>query len=105
MAFGVSRRVREMGIRKALGARPEALVTLVMRRGLGLTAGGVLLGAGLAVAAGRALEHLLYGVDPWSPGLLALSATVLVAAALAASWWPARRASRVEAARSLRDAG
>jgi predicted permease len=105
MAFGVSRRVREMGIRKALGARPEALVALVMRRGLGLTAGGVLLGAGLAVAAGRALEHLLYGVDPWSPGLLALSATVLVAAALAASWWPARRASRVEAARSLRDAG
>jgi hypothetical protein len=103
MSFAVSRRVRELGIRKALGARPVALQALVLRRGFTLTAVGVVVGAMATVATGRALDHLLYEVRPWSPLVLGASALLLAAAALLAAWWPARRASRVEAALSLRD--
>lgn len=103
VAFGVAQRVREMGIRMALGAAPGGLVGLVLRRALALAVVGTLAGLALAVGVGRALESFLYGVDAASPAALGAAALTLVAAAGLAAWLPARRASRVDAAVSLRD--
>lgn len=103
IAYGVSRRVREMGIRKALGAEPRALVRLIMARGLGLTTIGLVAGTVLALLLGRALEGVLYGVSANSPFTLAIAAATLFGAAALASWLPARSASRVHPAESLRE--
>jgi predicted permease len=103
VSFGVSRRIREMGIRKALGARPEGIVLLVLRRGLGLAILGVVAGVAVSFITGQALEHLLFGVRPMDPATLAAGAAVLLGAGLLAAWIPARRASRVDAAVSLRE--
>lgn len=103
VAYGVSRRVREMGIRIAVGAEPRALVRLVMARGLALALAGLALGTGVALLLGRALEGVLYDVDAASPVVLAVAAVTLLGAATMAAWLPARTASRVDAAVSLRD--
>jgi predicted permease len=105
VSYGVSQRAREMGIRLALGARPEGLVRLVLVRGLGLAGAG--LGLGLAVAFGmaRALGGLLYRVGPGDAPSLVMASAVLLATAVLAAWIPARRASRVDAAVSLREEG
>jgi putative ABC transport system permease protein len=102
IAYGVSRRVREMGIRKALGADPRSLVRLIMARGLGLAIVGLVAGTALALIIGRAIGGLLYGVSAASPLTLAVTAITLFAAAALASWLPARSASRVDPAVSLR---
>jgi putative ABC transport system permease protein len=105
VSFGVSRRVREMGIRTALGAEPGSLVRLVLGRGLGITAVGVLAGLGVSWAVGRAFSGLLFGVPPADPLTIGGAALTLVATAMLAAWLPARRASRVDAAVALRQAG
>jgi putative ABC transport system permease protein len=102
VAFGVSRRKREMGIRIALGAEPRALVRMVMAHGLVLTVAGLVLGAGIAVLLGRALAGVLYDVNAASPLILALAAATLLGVTMVAAWLPARTASRVDAVRSLR---
>lgn len=103
MSFGVSTRVREMGIRTAVGARPGSLVRLVLARGLGLTAVGTALGLGLAVVVGRAFEGLLFGVPAWDPPTFGAAASVLVAVATLAAWIPARRAARVDVVTCLKE--
>lgn len=103
VSYGAAQRVREVGIRIALGAQPESLVRLFLRRGLALAVVGV--GAGLLVAwaMGRALQGLLFGVAPSDPLTLAAAAAFLLGTATMAAWLPAQRASRTDAAVSLRD--
>ena len=101
IGYSVSRRVREIGIRKALGARSAEVVGMVLRQGMTLVVGGAVVGVALAVAAGRVLGSVLYvpALDPLSfGGALA----VLVAVAALAHWIPARRASAVDPGRALR---
>jgi len=102
VAYGVSRRFREMGIRIALGAEPRSLIRMVMLRGLGLTLTGLVIGTGIAILLGQALEGLLYDVGSASPLGIAVAAAALFATTTLAAWLPARSASRVDAAVSLR---
>jgi putative ABC transport system permease protein len=102
IAYTVSQRDREFGIRLALGAGPRELVRLVVRQGVSLAALGIVIGIAAALALSRVLSHLLYGVSPADP--LTYGAIVLGVAALAlvASYVPAARAARVQPARVLR---
>jgi predicted permease len=95
VAYGVSRRMHEIGVRIALGARPTDIFRLVMGQGMVLVLVGI--GAGLAAAAllTRGLEKLLFGVKPLDLATFALVSAVLLVSALAASFLPARRASRI----------
>lgn len=102
VSFGVAQRAREMGIRIALGAQGDSLVRLVLSRGLGIAALGIAAGLVVAFATGQALRSLLFGVGAADVGALAGASFLLLAVAALASWIPARRASRVDAAISLR---
>ncbi|HVS12620.1 MAG TPA: ABC transporter permease [Thermoanaerobaculia bacterium] len=102
LAYAVSSRVREIGIRMALGARAADVVRTVVQRGLALALVGVALGAVAAFAAGRLVQGLLLGASPLDPLAFGTTVAVLVAVAAAASWLPARRAARVEPASTLR---
>ncbi len=105
VSFGVSQRIRELGIRIALGARRESLVRLVLARGLAIAAVGVLFGLGVAFALGRALQGLLFEVGASDVPTLAGASLLLLGTAILAAWIPARRASRVDPAVSLRNEG
>jgi len=100
--FHVQLRRRELAIRQALGASPAALGGLVLREGLSLAAWGTAFGLVAAGAAVRLLRSQLFGVDPLDPVTFAAIPLVLVAAVLAASWIPARRAASTDPAESLR---
>ena len=102
LAYGVSRRTHEIGVRLALGARPLDVVRLVVRQGAGLAAAGVALGLLLAVAMGRLIQGILFGVSFWEPWPLLATATVLVGVVLLASLLPARRAAAVDPLAALR---
>ena len=103
IAHGVSQRSREMGIRIALGAAGGELIRMVLARGLTLAMVGILLGVGVSLALGRALEGVLFGVSSSNPLVLGGAAIILMSASLFAAWVPARRASRVDAVISLRE--
>src|SRR5205814_1103902 len=94
--------VHEMGIRIALGAGTREVLELVMGQALRVTAWGVVLGVGGALAAGRAIASLLYGVTPHDPLVLSLVIVILGAVAALASYLPARRATRVDPMVALR---
>lgn len=102
-AFAVSRRTREIGLRMALGATRRDVLRQMMRESAGQTILGLGLGFLLAVGVGRLLASLLYRVPPGDPLTLGGSALVLGLATLAATWLPARRATRVEPASVLRE--
>jgi putative ABC transport system permease protein len=102
MAYGVSQRTRELGIRLALGARPGSVRKLVLGQGLGMALIGIGLGLLAAVALGRLLTSLLYGISPADPWVLATGALVLGAVSLLASLVPAIRATRVDPINALR---
>ncbi len=102
MAYAVSSRTHEIGIRMALGARPAGILAVVIRRGMTLAAAGLLLGVGGALALSRVLEGLLYGVSPGDPLTIVAVAAVFGAVALAACWLPARRASKLDPLVALR---
>jgi putative ABC transport system permease protein len=102
VAYSVTARHREFGVRLALGARAVQVIVLVMREGVALAAGGVVLGL-MASAAGAAwLRSQLYGVTPWDPVSLAATLPILIVAALAACAVPAWRAVRTDPAAALR---
>jgi putative ABC transport system permease protein len=96
MAYLVAQRTREIGIRMALGASTQAVMRLVVGRGLALTLAATLLGIAGAAALSRTLSTLLFGVAPLDPVTFAAAATVLGAVALLACYLPARRAARVD---------
>src|SRR5204863_1554193 len=102
MACSVSRRTREMGIRVAIGAAPGSIVALVMRQGLTLAAAGVVIGLALALAAGRVVSWLLFGVIPTDPGVLIGIPLLLTSVAALATYIPARRALNVDPLVALR---
>ena len=102
VAYAVSRRTREIGIRVALGAGSERVTGMVVREGLLPAVVGVVVGLVASLALGRILESILYGVEPNDP-LTMLSVTcVLLGVAMAATLLPARRASRIPPASALR---
>ena len=102
MAFSVARRVREIGLRMALGADGADVRRLVLRGAVGMAAIGIALGAMLALVLSRYVEAQLYGVPSRDFTSLAAAAAVLMAVAVASGWLPARRASRVDPMRALR---
>ncbi|HVE79093.1 MAG TPA: ABC transporter permease [Gemmatimonadaceae bacterium] len=103
MAYSVAQRTREVGIRMALGADRRDIVRMIVGTGARLTGLGLVLGVVAAVATVRVMAGLLYGVEPTDPATLATAVGVLAAAALLASWLPARRAARVEPVTAMRE--
>jgi putative ABC transport system permease protein len=101
-AYSASQRVREIGVRVALGATTIQIVSLFMRRAAGLTAVGLVLGLGGATALSKYFTSLLFQTEPTDPATFATVAALVGAAALAASYLPARRASRVDPMVALR---
>ena len=101
VAWFQSRR-KEFGVRVALGASPASLVRAIMAGALWRTGLGVILGIGLALAAGRALRSLLFGVGPSDPAALVFAAAVMVMVAAVAAWLPARRVLRIDPVEQLR---
>ena len=102
LAFGVTERRREIGVRLALGARQSEVQSLVVRQGMTLTAMGLVIGLLGAVAATRFLSAMLYetaALDPWT---FAIVPFVLAAVALVACYLPARRAARIDPIAALR---
>jgi len=93
---------REIGIRMALGAQARDVLVLVLSRSLRFAGVGMAVGLAATLALSRVVASLLYSVQPTDPGVLAGISIVLAAAALAASYVPARRATRVDPARALR---
>jgi putative ABC transport system permease protein len=102
MAYVVTQRTREIGIRIALGARPADVLGLVVRRGGGLALAGIVVGIGGALAATRVLNTLLYQVRPSDATTYAGIGCGLLAVALLASYLPARRAAAVDPSSALR---
>ncbi len=94
MAYSVSQRAMEIGVRMALGAQSRDVMSLVLGRGLRLTLAGLILGLGASLALGSSVRSLLYGVQAGDPVALVGAAVVLSAVALLASYLPARRATR-----------
>lgn len=101
-AYSVSQRTNEIGIRMALGAEPRRVLRMVLREASWLGVLGVVAGLAGALALGRVIGAMLYGLKPWDPATLAASALLLLAVALAAGWLPARRAAGVDPMRALR---
>jgi len=102
LAYRVSRRTAEIGIRMAMGARRGQVVWMILKDSLMLTAIGVVAGVPFAMLVGRALASSLYGVTPLDGASYALAVAGVVCVALAASAWPARRAANVEPLIALR---
>ena len=102
LAYAVAQRQREVGIRLALGAQPRAVKRMFVYRGMTLSAVGIALGAAAAAGLTRSMSSLLFGVTPVDAATFAAAAGVLVVAALAASYIPARRAAAVEPVQTLR---
>ncbi len=103
VAYAVSQRSREMGIRLALGAEPSSLVRLVLARAAWLTVIGSLAGLVLALLASRAVTGMLFGITAADPRVLATVGAIMLGAAMAASYLPARRILKQAPGRTLRD--
>jgi putative ABC transport system permease protein len=102
MAFNGLRRMREIGVRLALGAMPAQIRTMMLKQGMRLLGAGLVLGFVGAIALSRVIRSLLFGVSANDPVIYATVTLVLAAAALFACWIPARRASRVNPMITLR---
>jgi putative ABC transport system permease protein len=102
MAYTVSQRTRELGIRLALGAGVGSVRHLVLRRGLGMAAAGIALGLGGALALTRLLASQLFEVSPTDPAIMAAAAATLALVSVAACLIPAARATKVDPVVALR---
>jgi ABC-type antimicrobial peptide transport system permease subunit len=96
LAYSVTLRSREIGVRTALGASPRAIVLLVLRQSARVTAIGVVAGLAVAYLAGQFLATFLYGIHPHDAGSFAAVAVVLLVMAALATIGPARRAASVD---------
>lgn len=102
VAFSVSQRTREIGLRMALGARQETVLGMVLLEGMALALAGLALGIAGALAVSRLLSGLLYGVGPTDPVTYGAVSLTLLAAAAVACWIPAQRATTVDPMVALR---
>jgi ABC-type antimicrobial peptide transport system permease subunit len=102
MAYSVTHRNREFGIRMALGARPEAVLRMVIWQGLLLTVWGVAAGLAGGFGISRAMAGIMFGVNSTNPAVLAGVPALLVGVSLVACWIPARTVTNVDPARALR---
>ncbi|MGA7413894.1 MAG: ABC transporter permease [Bryobacteraceae bacterium] len=102
MAYAVSRRTHEIGIRMAIGATQGQVLASVVRSAVALIGTGLVLGLGMALLAGRFLERILYGVKPSDPMSFAIVFALMFAIGSAATFLPARRAIRIDPMRTLR---
>jgi ABC-type antimicrobial peptide transport system permease subunit len=102
VAYGVTQRLREFGIRVALGATPRAVIRLVVRQGTSMTIAGSVVGLVLAIGAAGLMSHLVYGVAPRDVASLLGATAVLMLVGGVASYVPARRAAGVDPAVTLR---
>jgi putative ABC transport system permease protein len=102
IAYSVSQRTRELGIRLALGAQRRDVLRLVLRQGLKLAGLGIVIGLAGAIAVMRLLSSLLFGIGPLDPMTFLAVPSLLLAVAWFACWLPARRAARVDPMVALR---
>jgi predicted permease len=103
LAWAVAQRIGEIGVRMALGARGGDVVRMIVGQGARIIAVGLVLGVAGALALGRVLAARIPEIDAIDPVVLVLAALTLVGSAFAASWFPARRAGRVDPMRALRE--
>ena len=103
MAYTVSRRRNEIGVRIALGAAQARIVRMVLGDVGRMVGAGIVIGIGLSLAVSRLVATFLYGVEPNDPATLSFSALALVAAGLGAALLPARRAARLDPVAALRE--
>jgi ABC-type antimicrobial peptide transport system permease subunit len=102
ISYAVSQRAQEFGVRMALGASPGDLVRMVARESLLLAVPGLLVGMAVALAAARGMGGMLVGVSAADPATFAGAAVFLLVVTLLASYWPARRAARVDPMSAVR---
>jgi len=102
MTYTVSRRTNEIGIRMALGAQAGRVLCMVLGEAWWLAFVGVIAGVATALAMGHLIASMLYGLKPYDPSTLVTAALLLIFIAAAASWFPARRAARIDPMRALR---
>ena len=102
MAYTVSQRTNEIGVRMALGAQAGRVLRMVLVEACWLALAGVVAGLAAALAMGRLVASMLYGLSSYDPSTLAIAALLLIVVALAASWIPARRAAGIDPMRALR---
>jgi ABC-type antimicrobial peptide transport system permease subunit len=102
MAHTVTQRTQELGIRMSLGAQRRNVMSMVVRQGTILALIGIVVGTGLALGVTRGLSRFLFGVSPFDPTTFSGVAVVLFCAGLAATFFPARRATRVDPVVALR---
>jgi predicted permease len=102
LAYAVSRRTREIGVRMALGAAPTSIARMVLREGLVLTLAGIVIGLPLAFAAGRALRSLMFGITASDAFTFVSVSAFFIVLAFAAGFFPARRATKVDPMIALR---
>lgn len=102
LAFQVTRRTTEIGIRMALGAQRTAVIGMVVREAMLLVGAGVVVGLGAAVGASRLISSLLYGTKATNPTIYAAGLVVMITIAMVAAWRPARRAASTDPMEALR---
>jgi putative ABC transport system permease protein len=102
MAYAVTQRRREIGVRMALGATRRDVLRLVLTRALRIVAAGVIVGLAGAVIVTRVLQSFLFGVTPTDPIAFTIVTLLLLAVGLLAAWLPARRATRIDPSAALR---
>jgi putative ABC transport system permease protein len=102
LSFAVAQRTKEFGIRLALGATPWTVQRMVMGNVLRLMAGGVALGAPLAIGTSRVLRNVLFGIGPYDMRVLVASSALIALVAIVAGWLPAYRATQIDPVTTLR---
>jgi ABC-type antimicrobial peptide transport system permease subunit len=102
IAYAVTQRRSEIGVRLALGATPGTVVAMIVRQGAVVALAGVAAGLALAAAGSGVLTSLLFGVSPRDPAIFVGVGTLLTAVALIACWLPARSAARISPSEALR---